>query len=233
MKKKSFLDIYFRNAIGVLKNILDIRMWSYGWPIGAALLPLNLTFGAGIKTLIDFISRKNIPEETLSEVESKIDALDAETIIPVINAIASYYPNAKSISSKNLYVALRTVEQIANWDLNTDIKTKKLALQKEQLGIDKNPKLLDMYKKSYIANLTLDEGHQKRFDDYAITQKAQRTTQGSSQIKTVIREYVSANHNYGKGMQHAICNYFFSPAPPTDKVFSKAKELTSTSLSNP
>ncbi|KTC71685.1 hypothetical protein Lbir_1540 [Legionella birminghamensis] len=212
--KKSFLDIYFRNARGVLRISFDIELWKYAWPVCIVLLPFTLSLGAGIKTLIDFFSRKNIPETNLKAVDNHIATLDSD-INPLLETINTYSSHAKSLSSQKLCTSLNKIEIEADSDLAKDINRKKQILQYEQLGIDKDPSLLDRYRKRFIANLKLDESRQKRLDDYNTQQTRHHITKRNNNMKAIIREYVSAPHNYGKAMQQTICNHFFPSERPT------------------
>jgi hypothetical protein len=99
------------------------------------------------------------------------------------------------------------------------------ALQEAQLGIDRNPELRDVYKESYIINVKLDEAHKERLDAYIEKNNAHCDAQQLSQQKQVIREYLGAQHNYGKKMQQVICSYFFPPVPVV-KAEPKPYEIT-------
>lgn len=228
MKKKNFIDIYARNAKGVLWSFPNVDTWLYLWlpvtVVYTALLPLTATFGAGIKALIDFFSRKEIPEETLGSVDNQVAALDAEGITPLIDEIFKY-KDAKSTSSQKLIQRLHAIPNEASAAMQAGMSEAKRTLQKAQLGIKKNSELLNMYKDSYISNLTLDEVHQKRLDDYIQRNNEHCQAQQLSMQKVIVREYLGAEHNYGKRMQQIICNYFFSP-PTTVVTPSKSDEIT-------
>lgn len=216
MKHKSLKDIYKRNfkatffggftvpeiyLIGVLVPIIHL-----------VLLPLTLTFGAGIKSLIDFFSRKEIPETSLRDAEGKIPDLDTDNTTLLIQEIYKYKPQAQSNSSKQLINGLKQINRYTENAIATGYKEKKQQLQKEQLGIDKDPSLLNVYQSSYISNLALDETRQQSLDSYMQENKKHCKSQQLTREKTIILDYLSATHNTGKRMQHIICN-FFSPAP--------------------
>ena len=229
--KKNFIDIYKRNVQGTFLGGFNSG-WEKIYGIGVIvpiahffLLPLTLTFGAGIKAIIDFFSRKEIPEETLSSVNNQVAALDAEGITPLIDEI-SKYKDAKSTSSQKLIRMLHALPGEADSAMQAGIAKEKRALQEAQLGIDKNPELLNTYKDSYISNLPLDEVHQKRLDDYIQRNSEHCQTQQLSKQKVVVREYLGSEHNYGKRMQQIICNYFFPPAPTVVVAPSKSDEIT-------
>lgn len=217
MKKKNFLDIYTRNVKGTFwGGFSEVFLKIY--PVGAlvpiihaALLPLTLTFGAAIKSLIDFFSRKEIAEETLNAVNDKIDALDEKSIEPLIREISTY-KNAKSASSQKLMSTLNQIPHETHSVIQKAMKDKKRALQEEQLGIDKNPELLDMYQDNFIAKLQLNEVHQKKLEDYIQENDQHCKEQQLKNQKAAVKAYLGADHNYGKRMQQVICNHFFPPA---------------------
>lgn len=208
MNQKSLVDIYIRNVKGAFFGGFKVPEI---YPIGILvpvfhilLLPFTLTFGAGIKSLFDFFLRKEIAETSLSDAKHQIEGMD--NVTPLIEEIYKYEP--KSNSSKKLINDLTRISD----DTQTRYQDKKLELQKEQLGIHKNPNLLNAYKSSYISNLTLDESRQKLLDNYMEENQNQCKSEQLEEEKTIIGDYLSAKHNNGKRMQHIICN-FFSSAP--------------------
>jgi hypothetical protein len=217
MKQKNFIDMYKRNFKGTFfGGFFDPQGTNFVVPfiwIGhIALLPLTLTFGAGIKTLIDFFTRREIPEETINAVDGAIDALDAESIRPLIESIAIYRNGAQSTSSKKLIqMLLHTIPGETIDATSKDLGRKKRELQEAQLGININPELRKRYRPSYIANLPLNEESQRQLDAYIAENRVHTNTQQLSKQKGVIKEYLGADHNYGKKMQQIICNYFFPP----------------------
>lgn len=162
MKQKSLTDIYKRNF---KDTFFGGFMVPSEYPDGLAmifhivLLPFTLTFGAGIKSLIDFFSRKEIPETSLRDAEHQIKDLDSTTLL--IQEIFKYKPQAKSISSKQLIKDLEQINLDTQTAITTGYQNKKQQLQNEQLGIDKDPSLLNVYQSSYISNLALDETRQQ------------------------------------------------------------------------
>lgn len=219
MGQKSLIDSYKRNAKGVffggftVPNIYHI-----------IFLPLTLTFGAGIKSLIDFFSRKEIPETSLDNAKHQIQDLDTDRTTLLIEEICRYKPEVQSNSSKQLIEDLEQIALETQTAISTGYQDKKQQLQEEQLGIDKNPDLLNVYQSSYISNLVLDGTRQQSLDSYIEENQKRCKSQEFTRQKTIIGDYLSATHNTGKRMQHIICN-FFSPAP-TEQSLAREKNHT-------
>lgn len=226
---KSFIDIYVRNAKGVLKRFPDIDLWTYGWPFVAViytvLLPVTTIFGALIKSFIDFFSRKELPETRLKEVDEQINALNEDRLKPLINKISSY-ENAQSKSSQELIQNLHNIS-----DRRKDIATEKRALQEKQLDLHINPGRLAMYKESYIANSPLNKENQKTLDGYISKNREYSQSQQLEDKKIAIKNYLLAPHNSGKRMQHIICNHFFPPAPTSEVGLPETDQITPLSRS--
>lgn len=82
MSRKSFGDILLRNIGGFFeKGFPDIDEWKNLWviavPIFIVTLPLTLIL-VGIKTLIDYFSRKEISEDKMSNLVNKIESSSQE-----------------------------------------------------------------------------------------------------------------------------------------------------------
>jgi hypothetical protein len=77
MKLKNIWDIYSRNVTSFFRESFPrLDTWSLLWFPAAVVfvvtLPLTLTLFVGLKSLIDFFSRKKIPEEKMSSLNEKI-----------------------------------------------------------------------------------------------------------------------------------------------------------------
>lgn len=79
------------------------------WLAHTALLPVTLTIGAGIKTGLDAMTRNELPEDELLNLEKQLTDMDNKQFDKVVNKIMTYNP--KSITSNQLRIDLDAVEQ--------------------------------------------------------------------------------------------------------------------------
>ena len=223
MSKISLSALYIKNAKSVLSNVREICTLehkieddmgnvqitpNYGTVIGfiawLITLPITTTVGAGIKALIDFFSRKEIPDELIGETEENLKNAPAEKITELVKQITDYSTQSKSSD------CLRKKLNKSSYDSKKAVHEEKMLLKKEQLGLDCTSK----YKEQYILNLELDDGRATRLNQYDL----EATTKLSTQQKTTITEYLQAAHNQGKKTQHIICN-FFNPIISSFRIF--------------
>ena len=205
-------DIYTRNVKGVFwGGFLDIDRWKHFTIIAALVhivtLPLTVTFLAGIKTLFDFFTRKELPEDKINALNGKITALDSESIKPLISDMLQYTP--KSTSSQMLLKNLQNVPNEASSVLEQAKKDKIRALQLNQLTTDLVPDPTKTYLEAAITGTKLDDKHQAQLDEYLKLNEAETQKQGLAKQKAQIGAYLNADENAGKYMQHVIHNHFF------------------------
>lgn len=223
MSPKQMLFLYGRNARGVFFGGFKLfagteYLAPLAWLVHLLLLPLTMTFGAFIKTCIDILSRKEIPSESMIQLDKKIDDLDNEHIEPLITKMSNYH--AKSKSSKKLNKTLKELSTNAKDTIHVATAEKKWALQIDQLKSEKYPDPLKVYIKKHIFELELDEKHQEDFNVYIIENTQNCTTQKFDKQKKEIKTYLEAEKNKGKKMQHIIYNHFF-PLPVIEKPAEK------------
>lgn len=80
----------------------------YAWIVKIIFLPITLIFLPVIKSLIDFFSRKELPEKNMENLNDKIERSDENEIDALVQDIFTY--DAQSISSNKLIeilIALR------------------------------------------------------------------------------------------------------------------------------
>ncbi|CAM2737668.1 hypothetical protein [Legionella worsleiensis] len=211
MVKQSFKQIYLRNAIGVfyaykighLSAVVEDRagtrreanyLAGIGYILWAITLPLTITLGATIKSLIDFFSRKETSDDTVNQTLDSTNALDADKIKPVIDVLREYYPQSKS--SNHLVNSLFQ----ENYKTQRNINKEKQRLQADQLGNDCYVKYLPQY----IFNLPLDEEHVRLLNEF--------TNESYVRLleiqKSALQAYVHADHNRGKRTHNTLCQFF-------------------------
>jgi hypothetical protein len=232
MTRKSIWDIYNRNAQGVfLGGFTNIGQWKYLIPVVAilhiAFLPLTLTFGAGLKSLIDYFTRKELPQEKLESLNNKINELDNDNIQPLIDEMAHYTP--QSNSSKMLLKSLQKIPAETASVLE-QAKTEKIrALQLHQLTTGTVVDPTQAYLFTFITSTKLDETHQAQLDEFLKQNEAHVKKQELTKQKAQIQTYLKADENAGKQMQHVIHNHLFPalvvPKPPVEPKDMKIEPL--------
>src|SRR5580704_6373282 len=101
MALKDFFPLYWRNIKGTFFGGFrlmddDNGEFEANYAAGLAvlghilLLPITLTIGALIKTLIDFNTRKPIPKEAIASKKDEIDHYDVTQMLEFINKISQY-----------------------------------------------------------------------------------------------------------------------------------------------
>ena len=187
-------------------------------------LPITLTIVAGIKTLFDYFTRKELPDEQLDQLISKVDTLDNDGIEPLIDKIVKY--SSDSNASGVLKTHLRSVSHEAYDAVQKAQIEKTSALKLAQLTTIQHPDPRKVYSYDYINKVKLDETHQKELDTFCAQNKTDCHTKKLVQQKTSIKEYLSADYNAGKKMQHIINNHFFpQQAAAQPEVASKDKPI--------
>lgn len=208
MNRKSFIDIYKRNVKGLFWGGLKIPDI---YPIGLlvplahlALLPLTVTVVAVGKSSIDYFSRKEIPEASLSDAKSKIQNLDMDSTTFLIKEICKYKLGAKSKSSRQLIHSLEQITLDTQTTITAKNQEKKRELQEEQLKTNKDPNPSNVFQSQYISDLPLNEDNQQSLNSYMKENEELRKSEQLTKVKTMIVDYLSAPHNTGKRLQHLI-----------------------------
>jgi len=134
---KYFANLFLRNVKGTfLKGFvpIDTYLFLLYWIIHLALLPITLTLGAGIKTLIDYNTRKFVSNDIIEERKNKISQMNEKDMSELRSHFANYA--CQSNSSKMLLKLLSDLDKLDN------LPPKKLEKQKEFITIyineDKN-----------------------------------------------------------------------------------------------
>ncbi len=216
MSPKEILFLYGRNVKGTFLSCLTqtpvdpyFEVKGYLLFFHLLLLPITLTFGAGIKTIIDVVTRKEQPPEKMAELNSKVAEVEEKKLKPLVKELLSYEP--KSNSSRALKQTLTTIPQDEKSALDNDIRQKKWELQLSQLTSPEQPEPTSVYQKSYIANLELNESNIKKLELYNGERTIYYKQQAFEKQKSAVQEYLGAAKNAGKRMQNIIYFYFFPP----------------------
>ncbi len=201
------LSIGWRNIKGTfLGGFVDPMLFFYFtipiWLIHMALLPLTLTIGAGIKTIVDFFTRVPLAPTVINAQTTLIKQYDSKMMEELVADISKYKPKSESS-----YELITNLKKLNKMDKSIDIfqTETKIDLAWKQSGDTTQ----SIFKKSYIKDLPLNLSNQKvlvgkckEFEDQV---KARRL---KSQ-KTLIENYLNNDYNKGKKMQQLIG--FFKP----------------------
>ncbi|MDI1351403.1 MAG: hypothetical protein PSV35_01325, partial [bacterium] len=206
MSRKNIWDIYSRNAKGFfIKGFPDPERWTIAWfPAAIVFLatsPLTLILGVGIKSLIDFFSRKEIPERKISSLSNKIQESDANTINTLVEKLSIY--QAQSTSSKKLIQTLHASSTETIQAITKGLKNKKEALQEEQFNSEPS------FGRFITVGGPLSQARQNTLENYNIANSSHCNSQKLKKQKDILKEYLGAEHNSGKKMQQIIYDHFF------------------------
>lgn len=192
----------------------------------AILLPVTL-FGAGIKTLSDYHTRKQLPQDQIQQVDSQIAALDRVKLGELLQKIQDY--NAKSISSRALKnILAHTITSDIQIAQQRKINVKAYSLRQQQLSTDGNPDDWQNYQDQYVKELPLNAHNQILLEQWT----AECLQEGENLIfnlrRQTLRDFFSAMHNQGKKMQWVIYDFFQEPslASTMDELGSPVATIT-------
>jgi len=221
-----FLSLYWRNVKGVfLGGFVDSVRFSYAAPIiwiaHLALLPLTLTFGAGIKSIVDYFSRFSsfVTAEAIKNKQQAISKMDSIDLSLLTTKLLQY--EAQSNSSKKLLEQLNQLPNERRRVIKAGYDECKYNLALDQLGKDAEKK----FQPAYIKNLELDSPHQEKLDAYDKANKAHLSTQRQDESKRLITEYIGAEHNNGKKVFQIIFG-LFNPLDEKSKSMPKKPKVS-------
>lgn len=214
MGAKYFFYLYGRNIKGSFINTLKFAkevasQTEIGFLIAIASLavvPITMILGGGIKTLIDFFTRKRMSATRMTESQNSIAAMDQATMDNLTQHIANNYtPRSQSNSSRMLLEQLEAI-QYENEDDVIGLSTLKNNRAREQLGPNAH-----IYSEEYISTLVLDETHQALFDQDVVDARLNYVEQKLARKKELFEGYMGQNKNLGKRLFATISR--FHPAP--------------------
>lgn len=179
MSLKYFFRLYHRNVKGIIagpdwlnktepgKNYLTPEDIIKGLP-GAMLtflhifaLPVSLTLGAGIKTLIDYFSRKSIPSTVIDDVNKQLLNINHEDFNDLETELRQYNP--KSNSSKRVLVLLSEIDSDRNSCASSNENNAEMELCLEQLepatetNVQQSPEQTLNRKKAVMSDFLVGE----------------------------------------------------------------------------
>jgi hypothetical protein len=203
---KRFGIIYKRNVMGVLNALLSLPML-YLFPYTTVpmfyLLPLTLTLGAGIKSIIDFATRKFLDSQSIENAKNTLHEISIETseLNKLFKEILKSHP--QSHSSKKVQADLicdrKSFEISINQHIQNLISAKQNELDKKQTeGLHHGAKavgsVLSEQEKIEVKNeFIASEDYQKLLEEF------------KQKIKSRVYIYISAKHNFGKSTHNKIC----------------------------
>ncbi|MBA2652909.1 MAG: hypothetical protein H0U73_11660 [Tatlockia sp.] len=218
-----FLSIYWRNVKGTFKKgfiepIFDLA--AFVWISHIALMPITLTLGALLKTVVDFFSRKanEIPEDVLKVQKDEIANFNKENMESLVKEISAYTPKSNSsqmlLKELNQLNSPQRVNKIVNETLEKKCEAKKLELFKHQdrfYGHKSGP---------------LDTNHSTALDNYR--KKLINHGYDNDKLalqKSLIKDFMNQDKNQGKETWHIIGMF-----KPNSKNEVEVKEPTYTSV---
>lgn len=203
-QKISFTSLYRRNAEGVWYDLPSLLNW---YPIGplivfiqVMLLPVTLTIGAGIKSLVDYFTRKPLFTEDYSSTADKLSIMTEDEIENCAEAISNKYPMPTSKLSNALIELLASSvdEGKIRAKVQSQIKARKITRATECFktqGISISSATFDVsFSKAELEDID------KCTAENLSTEK-QKNTQNK---RDNLVSFFTAPHNTGKKMQHAI-----------------------------
>ena len=215
MNLKNFFSLYWRNIKGTFFNGFVEPITYIGpliWLGHIVLLPLTLTIGAGIKTFIDFFTRKPMPDESIKAKQNEIKSLDDQQIEELTKNISSYNPHSNSSRMLLNQLAQLTIDERLVAEREYAIEKRRLVL--DQLG----PNAEQKYLASYIADVSLDVRHKEILKNYDAQNKAHLAEQKLTAQKNVICSYLGDKKNNGKKLMQVILGLF---SPAVEKKFER------------
>jgi hypothetical protein len=235
MSNKNFFDIYRRNAYGAITAFPSAKSYRQVFIFAVAVylvtIPFTATIGAGIKSIFDYFSRKDIEQETIDSTTTSINSLNHETIKPILEEIT--LQNSKSLSSRQLIKVLKIrIPKALNSAKEKQLSTKKRELQEAQIRNTFPLNVLEILENldspcnsCWIPKFELKEEYKQAFDVYETDINSFYDNQALENQKTVINDYMKAKHNHGKSMMSNICS-FFTPSEeelkPVDEEVQRA-----------
>lgn len=170
--------------------------------IHTVLLPITLTLGAGIKTLIDLATRKKpLSKQDLDNASGIIDTLDDEAL-GEIREKTILTSNPSSISSKQLVYTIEELKQQVEQQQNQHLSKKNSKLVREKaLGYSQilnDPSAAVSYKLSVQDRATIAAQESAKLREISDCSTAL--------IRNSIKRYIAAPHNNGKKLHQLLAN---------------------------
>ena len=208
-QKISFFSLYRRNVKGVWNDLSDpsYGMDDYGMPIRFLFLPLTLTIGAGIKSLIDYFTRKPLSPEEYEQTENKLSAMNEDDIEICAATISKNYPAPKSKSSNALIQLLISFvnEKVIRAEVQSQIEDRKLDsaiehLKTEGISISSRPKCI----------ISLSETDLEELDKRTPENLNAKKQEVAENKRDNLISFFTNPYNAGKKMQRAIMEATFN-----------------------
>lgn len=200
---KKFSQIYVHNFRGVWSSVTGLWDMYPSGPLTVIvqflLLPVTLTIGAVVKSLIDFFSRKILNTTVIETVQEKINNMDDKRVRSVIKEIQKKYPYPHSKSSIFLLKELNNSEakeyQITHYPAKSQMIYKIIKKMKRSMTSHRNNRPLfdgriDTDKHTIV---TVEDANQRLLIS-----------------RTKLGLFLNESHNAGKKMQHVICDAVLS-----------------------
>ncbi len=189
------------------------------------LLPITLPLFSLLQTMVDFFSRKSLPEDEISQFNEKYDAMDDRSKIKLADDLIDCLYDTSSDSSRKLITELYEV----NGEFNKAIKagsenelislTRKRKFENLEKGKEAHPELPSnsSYALQIVPSDALTPEDLKALGKYQNENRAHCLSQTIAKQATLLKAYVADERNEGKKTQHLIVNSVFSKglkAPP-------------------
>ncbi|MDP3268664.1 MAG: hypothetical protein Q8M40_06385 [Legionella sp.] len=200
---KKFSQIYVHNFKGVWSSVTGLWDMYPSGPLTVIvqflLLPVTLTIGAVVKSLIDFFSRKTLNETVIETVQDKLNNMNDKEIRSVIKGIQKQHPYPHSKSSIFLLKELNNSEakeyQITHYPAKSQMLYKIIKKMKQPMTSQINDRPL------YDERIDPDKHNIVTVED---------ANQRILISRTKLGLFLNESHNAGKKMQHVICDAVLS-----------------------
>jgi hypothetical protein len=240
MSLLSFAKLYARNALGVLKagpDFIDkhINLLSeFGGlfalltiAVHIILLPLTLTFFAAFKTLFDVVTRSPLPIQDMAKLQKTVSELDDDGMTRLNRAIHCYegmsnssqkLPNELDKSSKVMLDKITNYSELVRNELMIQQAQYNANQTKtEEASVKNNCAVPDGFEVVKVASRQVKGNISPLIEDQVIQNTSSFVgackTDKLLKQKTTILDFLAADKNAGKRMQHVIFNHFFQPKP--------------------
>lgn len=206
MTKINSTKIFAHNAVGTFFGGYRKYDDPIIWIVHSVLLPISVTVGAGIKTLIDVKSRHEINDEELKQIDQGLENLKGSDFDAFIYNVTQY--PAKSNASRLLITNLRE-ERLREQALIDEYAAKekyhflenKLNEFKKVNEADNN---LPYVRLEVNTHCSLTEDDKQILNDKIKPYIEQQENERRNKQRDLIKIYLHDEINAGKKMQHII-----------------------------
>lgn len=206
MRMKFGLKLFALNVKKILKGGFHIpgdHLIGILMPvIHLVLLPVTLTFGALIKTVIEMNTREFPQDYEKDKIIEAVGVLDNNQFKALEQILQ--YATFQSIESRELKKNLYKIDAHATFQLKKFVDEEKFNLQLTQLGDNASEK----YDEYDISNVILNKENLSLFDKNCLNKKYELEKEKQIKCKNAIASYLHVELNEGRRMHQLIVGFF-------------------------